>query len=36
MTAGIHPTAIVSDDAQIGANVEIGPFAIVGEGCTDR
>lgn len=34
MTVGIHPTAIVSDDAQIGANVEIGPFAIVGEGCT--
>jgi UDP-N-acetylglucosamine acyltransferase len=34
MTARIHPTAIVSDDAKLGADVEIGPFAIVGEGCT--
>jgi UDP-N-acetylglucosamine acyltransferase len=30
----IHPTAIVAPDAQLGTNVEIGPFAIVGEGCT--
>jgi UDP-N-acetylglucosamine acyltransferase len=29
----IHPTALVADDARIGANVEIGPYAIVGEGC---
>ncbi|MBN2217018.1 MAG: acyl-ACP--UDP-N-acetylglucosamine O-acyltransferase [Pirellulales bacterium] len=35
----IHPSAIVSPDAQIGSHVEIGPFcvlepgAIVGEGC---
>lgn len=29
----IHPTALVSDDAQLGSNVEIGPFAIVGRGC---
>lgn len=34
MSAGIHPTAIVSPDAQIAENVEIGPFAIVGAGCT--
>ena len=28
--AKIHPTAIVSPDAQLGPDVEIGPFAIVG------
>ena len=33
MSAGIHPTAIVSRDAELGANVSIGAFAIVGEGC---
>jgi len=33
-TTRIHPTAIVSPDAEIGSNVEIGPFAIVGEGCS--
>jgi UDP-N-acetylglucosamine acyltransferase len=26
----IHPTAIVEDGAQLGANVEIGPFCLVG------
>ena len=31
--AGIHPTAIVSSRAVLGDRVEIGPFAIVGEGC---
>lgn len=30
----IHPTAIVSPDAEIAENVEIGAFAIIGEGCT--
>ena len=25
----IHPTAIVSPDAQIGKNVEIGPYAVI-------
>ncbi len=30
----IHPTAIVSADARIADDVEIGAFAIVGEGCT--
>lgn len=29
----VHPTAIVSDDAQLAKGVEIGPFAIVGPGC---
>ncbi len=28
--AGIHPTAIVSDQAKVGKNVEIGPYSIVG------
>jgi len=27
----IHPTAIISPDAQIGSNVEIGPYSIIGE-----
>ena len=30
MTAMIHPTAIVDPGAQIGNDVEIGPYAIVG------
>ncbi|MDQ6768394.1 MAG: acyl-ACP--UDP-N-acetylglucosamine O-acyltransferase [Gemmatimonadota bacterium] len=30
----IHPTAIVSPEAEIGSNVEIGAYAIVGEGCS--
>lgn len=34
MSARIHPTAIVSKDAQLGEDVEIGPFVIIGEGCT--
>jgi UDP-N-acetylglucosamine acyltransferase len=29
----IHPTAIVSPDAQLGVGVEIGPFVIVGDSC---
>ena len=33
MSNRIHPTAIVSDDAQLGDGIEIGPFAIVGEKC---
>ncbi len=28
----IHPTAVVDDDARIGANVTIGPYSIVGAG----
>ncbi|MEP6730380.1 MAG: acyl-ACP--UDP-N-acetylglucosamine O-acyltransferase [bacterium] len=34
MSRRIHPTALVSDDAKLGADVEIGAFVIVGEGCT--
>lgn len=30
MTNKIHPSAIISDGAQIGKNVEIGPFCIIG------
>jgi UDP-N-acetylglucosamine acyltransferase len=29
----IHPTAIVSDGARLGANVHVGPGVIIGEGC---
>ena len=32
--ARIHPTAIIAPDAEIAENVEIGAFAIIGEGCT--
>jgi UDP-N-acetylglucosamine acyltransferase len=33
MSVRVHPTALVSADAQIGENVEIGAFAIVGPEC---
>lgn len=33
MSVRIHPTALVSADAQIGENVEIGAFAIIGPEC---
>jgi len=33
MTTRIHPTALVDGGAELGADVEIGPFAIVGENC---
>jgi UDP-N-acetylglucosamine acyltransferase len=33
VTVRIHPTAIVHDGVELGADVEIGPFAIVGENC---
>jgi UDP-N-acetylglucosamine acyltransferase len=33
MSTRIHPTAIVSKDAQIGEDVDIGPFVIIGDGC---
>jgi UDP-N-acetylglucosamine acyltransferase len=29
----IHPTAIISRKAELGANVRVGPFAIIGDGC---
>ena len=31
--ASIHPTAIVSTDAELASGVTVGPYAIVGEGC---
>ena len=30
----IHPTSIVEDGAQIGADVEIGPYCVIGLGVT--
>ena len=33
MSADIHATAIVSRDAELGAGVKVGPFAIIGDGC---
>ncbi len=37
MTAGIHPTAIVSPEAELEADVTVGPSAIVGPGvCLGR
>ena len=33
MSKLVHPTAIVSPDAQFGDRVEVGPFAIIGPGC---
>ncbi|GBR45372.1 UDP-3-O-(3-hydroxymyristoyl)glucosamine N-acyltransferase [Gluconobacter roseus] len=31
-TGARHPTAWIADDAEIGENVEIGPFAVIGSG----
>jgi UDP-N-acetylglucosamine acyltransferase len=33
MSAGIHPSAIVSPKAELASDVTVGPFAIIGEGC---
>ncbi len=33
MNTRIHPTAIVSVSAQLGAGVEVGPYAFVGDDC---
>jgi len=33
MSARIHPTAIVSPDAQVGDGTTVGPWAIIGESC---
>ncbi|MCB9991435.1 MAG: acyl-ACP--UDP-N-acetylglucosamine O-acyltransferase [Rhodospirillales bacterium] len=30
MTQNIHPTAIIEDGAEIGANVQIGPYSVIG------
>ena len=32
---GIHPTAIVDPDAQIGAEAAIGPFVLIGAGARE-
>jgi len=32
-TARIHPTALVSGEAQLGDGIEVGPFAIIGDNC---
>ena len=34
MTTRIHPTAIVASDARLGEDIDIGPWAVVGEDCT--
>ncbi len=31
--SGIHPSALVSSHATLGERVEVGPFAIIGDGC---
>jgi UDP-N-acetylglucosamine acyltransferase len=33
MSAGIHPTAIIAPDAELGEGVSVGPYAMVGEHC---
>jgi UDP-N-acetylglucosamine acyltransferase len=33
MSAQIHPTAIVSRNAELASDVVVGPFAIIGDGC---
>jgi UDP-N-acetylglucosamine acyltransferase len=33
MNAGIHKSAIVSPNAEIAADVAVGPYAIIGDGC---
>ncbi|MDT8320070.1 MAG: UDP-3-O-(3-hydroxymyristoyl)glucosamine N-acyltransferase [Xanthomonadales bacterium] len=33
VAAGIHPSAVVADGAQIGSDVSIGPHAVIGEHC---
>jgi len=33
LRVAIHPSAIVSSKAHLGSRVEVGPFAIIGEGC---
>jgi UDP-N-acetylglucosamine acyltransferase len=33
MSGSVHSTALIARSAELGANVRVGPFAIVGEGC---
>ena len=34
MGVTIHPTAIIAPDAELGTNVEVGPFSIIGPNCS--
>ncbi len=34
MTARIHPTALVSSNAELASDVEVGAYAIIGDNCT--
>jgi|SRR5688572_6154516 len=33
MTAGVHSSAIIAPDAELGSGVSVGAYAIVGDGC---
>lgn len=33
MSTNVHPSAIISRDAELGSAVRVGPFAIIGDGC---
>jgi UDP-N-acetylglucosamine acyltransferase len=33
MSARVHPSAVIARDARLGDDVEVGPFAIIGEDC---
>jgi UDP-3-O-[3-hydroxymyristoyl] glucosamine N-acyltransferase len=32
--SGVHPTAVVADDARLGEGVAVGPYAVIGRGVT--
>lgn len=34
MNSNFHPTAVISPEAQIGANVQVGPYCIINAGVT--
>src|SRR5262245_60748793 len=36
MTTGIHPTAVVSRGGELGNDVSVGAYAIIGDGCVVR
>ncbi len=33
-TPGIHPTAVIGNQARVGKTVSVGPYAVLGDGCT--